>query len=112
MVFIRYLKAYIWINNQPVTRIVTPLAPSGVNLGMKRASITFSDELESKLENYLKAQTTPPSLSSVVQVALEEYLDKQAFLVRGYKAATSELDLPVSDAEVKADVSLNHDKFV
>jgi metal-responsive CopG/Arc/MetJ family transcriptional regulator len=42
---------------------------------MKRATITFPDELEQKLNAYLKGQRTPPSLSTVVQVALDEYLE-------------------------------------
>ncbi len=79
---------------------------------MKRASITFSDDLETKLESYLKAQPTPPSLASLVQVAVEEFLDKQAFIMRGYKQATAELDLPVSDTEVETDVSLNHNQYL
>ena len=78
---------------------------------MKRASITFSETLESKLEAYLQSKATPPSLSTLVNVALEEYLDKQAWLERGHVKTKGELTLPVSTAEVEPDVSLNHDKY-
>jgi metal-responsive CopG/Arc/MetJ family transcriptional regulator len=76
---------------------------------MKRASITFPDDLESQIAAYLRAQATPPSLSKLVQVALREYLERQAWLEREVRPAKGPLNLPVSDAEVEPDVSVRHD---
>ena len=48
---------------------------------MRRASITIPDGLESALEKYRKDLEVPPSLASVVQVALERYLEERGYLV-------------------------------
>lgn len=64
---------------------------------MKRATITFPDALEKKLEAYLAEQRTPPSLSTVVQVALEEYLENQKWLAREMRLPTGPLELTVAD---------------
>lgn len=56
---------------------------------MRRASITIPDGLESALERYRGDLEAPPSLASVVQAALERYLEE-----RGY---------PVEDGEVFED---------
>jgi len=42
---------------------------------MKRATITLSDELEAELDAYLARQDAPPSLTAIVQAALQRYLD-------------------------------------
>lgn len=42
---------------------------------MKRATITLTDELEAELEAYRGGQEVPPSLTSLVQVALRSFLD-------------------------------------
>jgi hypothetical protein len=41
---------------------------------MKRATITLTDELEAELEAYRAGQEVPPSLTSLVQVALRSFL--------------------------------------
>lgn len=41
---------------------------------MKRATITLTDELEAELEAYRAGQEVPPSLTSLVQVALRGFL--------------------------------------
>ncbi len=41
---------------------------------MKRATITLTDELEAELEAYRGGQEVPPSLTSLVQVALRSFL--------------------------------------
>lgn len=79
---------------------------------MKRATITFPDSLEQKLNAYLAQQRTPPSLSTVVQVALDEYLENQKWAGLEVTPATASLELPVSDAEVEGDVSVNHDTYL
>ena len=48
---------------------------------MKRASITIPDDLESALERYRRDLEVPPSLASVVQVALERFLKERGYLV-------------------------------
>lgn len=53
---------------------------------MRRASITIPDGLESALERYRKDLEVPPSLASVVQVALERYLEE-----RGYPVENGEI---------------------
>jgi hypothetical protein len=53
---------------------------------MRRASITIPDGLESALERYRRDLEVPPSLASVVQVALERYLEE-----RGYPVETGEM---------------------
>jgi hypothetical protein len=53
---------------------------------MRRASITIPDGLESALERYRRDLEVPPSLASVVQVALEKYLEE-----RGYPVETGEV---------------------
>jgi hypothetical protein len=79
---------------------------------MKRATITFPDELEQKISRYLDSQMTPPTLSMLVQVALDDFLDRHAWSARQYCPATNKPDLPVSDAPVEADVSLEHDEYL
>jgi hypothetical protein len=53
---------------------------------MRRASITIPDGLESALEKYRGNLEAPPSLASVVQVALRAYLED-----RGYPVETGEV---------------------
>jgi hypothetical protein len=49
---------------------------------MRRASITIPDGLESALERYRRDLEVPPSLASVVQVALERYLEERGYPVK------------------------------
>lgn len=79
---------------------------------MKRATITFPDALEKKLNAYLSQQRTPPSLSTLVQVALEDYLERQRWLALEPRSPTAALELPISDAEVEADVSARPDDYL
>jgi hypothetical protein len=48
---------------------------------MRRASITIPDELERALERYRGDLEVPPSLASVVQTALERYLEERGYSV-------------------------------
>lgn len=47
---------------------------------MKRTTITLSDELEAELESYRAGQEVPPSLTSLVQVALRSFLAERRSL--------------------------------
>jgi hypothetical protein len=49
---------------------------------MRRASITSPDGLESALERYRRDLEVPPSLASVVQIALEKYLEERGYPVK------------------------------
>ena len=83
-----------------------------LNWGVKRATITFSSELEAKLNTYMTEQKTPPSLNTVVQTALEEFLEAQKWnAVELRPPVNPHRELPVSDADVESDVSLNHDQY-
>lgn len=80
---------------------------------MKRATITFSDGLERKINAYLERQAVPPSLSALVQAALTEYLDNRQWLEREYRPPQGALTLPVSaTAAVEPDVSAKHDRYL
>lgn len=46
---------------------------------MKRATMTFPDDLAEAVDNYLQAQETPPALTTVLQAALRQYLSERGF---------------------------------
>jgi hypothetical protein len=76
-------------------------------MAMKRATITFPDDLAEAVDQYLKAQETPPAMTKVVQAALREYLHGRGFL-RAYKP----LKLRPLGNSGRADVSKNHDLYL
>ena len=47
---------------------------------MKRATMTFPDDLAEAMEKYVQAQEAPPALTTVVQAALREYLSERGYL--------------------------------
>lgn len=79
---------------------------------MKRATITFPDALEQKLNAYLQRQRTPPSLSTVVQVALDEYLENQKWAAYDVQPARGPLSITLAEeGSGESDVSINHDAY-
>ncbi len=42
--------------------------------------MTFPDDLAEALETYVQSQEAPPSLTTVVQAALRQYLGERGFL--------------------------------
>jgi metal-responsive CopG/Arc/MetJ family transcriptional regulator len=79
---------------------------------MKRVTVTLPDSLEQELDAYLAKQETPPSISTVLQVALREYLHSQRLREREYRPGRGVLKLPVAEeGSGKSDVSINHDKY-
>lgn len=74
---------------------------------MKRATITFPDDLAEAVDLYLKTQETPPAMTSVVQAALREFLQERGFL-RVYKP----LKLRPLGNSGRSDVSKNHDLYL
>jgi hypothetical protein len=76
---------------------------------MKRATITFPQDLEEALEHYLNDQAARPALTAIVQAAVREYLAD-----RGYLAGKSRV-LHITPAECgsgRKDVSSNHDRYI
>jgi hypothetical protein len=73
---------------------------------MKRATITLPEELAKAVDGYVKAQEAPPSLTSVVQAALREYLAGRGFLYE-----PRHLRIRVAAKGAERDLSINHDKY-
>jgi Arc/MetJ-type ribon-helix-helix transcriptional regulator len=81
---------------------------------MRRVTVTVPDELEHELERYIERQATAPSVTTIVQVALREFLAAQALRERHYERATRPFELeplPERDEAGEADVSRNHDRY-
>ena len=84
---------------------------------MKRATITLPDDLNERLNAYLKAQPVAPSLTKVMQAALEQFLrtqDLQRELAeRGYKPPLRwPVTFPVDEqGSGRSDISVNHDAY-
>jgi hypothetical protein len=74
---------------------------------MKRATMTFPDDLAEALENYVRAQEAPPALTSVVQAALREYLRQ-----RGYLRAYRPFKITPQGNSGRSDVSMAHDAYL
>jgi len=74
---------------------------------MKRATMTFPDDLAKAVDHYRNAQETPPPLTAVVQAALREYLRE-----RGYLRAFRPLKItPAARGSGRHDISQNHDLY-
>lgn len=74
---------------------------------MKRATITFPDDLSDAMEQYLKTQETPAAMTTVVQTALRQFLQERGFL-KAYKP----LRLRPLGNSGRSDVSRNHDQYL
>ena len=74
---------------------------------MKRATMTFPDDLAEAVDQYQRAQETPPALTTVVQTALREFLRQRGFL-RTYKPLKI---TPAAKGSGVADVSVDHDRY-
>ena len=84
---------------------------------MKRITITLPDELEQRLNTYRKAQSVPPSLTKVVQTALENFLEdwtRRELEKREYKPPSRwPVTFPVDEeGSGKRDISINHDNYL
>ena len=73
---------------------------------MKRATITFPDDLAEAVDQYMNAQEARPTITAVVQAALREYLQQRGFL-QSYKP----LKLRPLGSSRRSDVSKNHDLY-
>lgn len=77
---------------------------------MKRATITIPDELEAKLQEYVRRQEVPPALTAVVQAALREFLEqRERSEEHGFRPFRI---TPASRGSGLSDVSVNHDKYL
>jgi hypothetical protein len=74
---------------------------------MKRATVSFPDDLAEAVDNYVRAQEAPPALTAVMQAALREYLGGRGFL-RQYKP----LKIAPKGNSGRSDVSQNHDLYL
>jgi len=75
---------------------------------MKRTAITLAGQLEAALEAYRKRLDAPPTLTSVVQTALREYLAR-----RGFAPPSKPFHItPAKKGSGKRDVSLRHDDYL
>lgn len=82
---------------------------------MKRITVTLPDDLERELDSYLAAQGAPPSLTTLTQTALRDYLLVSKLRQRGYRPAQKPFDmrpLVEHDERGEADVSVNHDAYL
>jgi len=74
---------------------------------MKRATVTFPDDLAKAMDDYLESQDAPPSLTTVMQAALREYLRERGFL-REFRP----LKITPKGNSGRSDVSQNHDLYL
>jgi hypothetical protein len=74
---------------------------------MKRATMTFPDDLAKAIDDYLQSQEAPPSLTTVMQAALREYLRERGFL-REFRP----LKITPKGNSGRSDVSQNHDLYL
>ncbi|HSS97827.1 MAG TPA: hypothetical protein VLK33_12390 [Terriglobales bacterium] len=73
---------------------------------MKRATMTLPDDLAEAVEDYRQAQEASPSLTTVVQAALREYLRERGFLGK-YRP----LKIEAVGRSGRRDVSEKHDEY-
>jgi hypothetical protein len=74
---------------------------------MKRATMTFPDDLAKAMDDYLQSQDAPPALTTVMQAALREYLRERGFL-REFRP----LKITPKGNSGRSDVSQNHDLYL
>lgn len=75
---------------------------------MKRATMTLPDDLAEAVVNYQQAHEAPPTLTTIVQAALRQYLGERGFLrVRQPLEIT-----PAGKGSGRRDVSRDHDRYL
>lgn len=75
---------------------------------MKRATMTLPDDLAEAVDNYMNSQEAPPSLTTVIQVALRQYLEE-----RGFLKVRRPLEISVAPkGSGRRDVSQEHDRYL
>lgn len=77
---------------------------------MRRATVTIPDDLERELERYLRSRPAPPSLTTLMQVALRSFLREQRFAERSFQPAAGLFEIsPATRGSGHDDVSERHD---
>jgi metal-responsive CopG/Arc/MetJ family transcriptional regulator len=75
---------------------------------MKRATMTLPDDLAKAMDKYLASQEAPPSLTTVVQAALRQYLRERGFLRTRRTLAIT----PAAQGSGRSDISQQHDRYL
>lgn len=70
--------------------------------------MTFPDDLAKAMDDYLQSQDAPPSLTTVMQAALREYLRERGFL-REFRPLKI---TPAKKGSGRSDISENHDLYL
>jgi len=70
--------------------------------------MTFPDDLAKAVERYLASQEAPPTLTTMVQAALRQYLGERGFL---RTKRTLEIT-PARKGSGRSDVSQQHDRYL
>lgn len=70
--------------------------------------MTFPDDLAKAMDDYLQSQEAPPSLTTVMQAALREYLRERGFL-REFRPLKI---TPAKKGSGRSDISENHDLYL
>lgn len=70
--------------------------------------MTLPDDLAEAVESYQEAQEAPPSLTTVVQAALRQYLGERGFLRKGRALRIT----PAPKGSGLRDVSQRHDRYL
>lgn len=78
---------------------------------MKRATITIPDDLEAKLDAYVRRQDVPPALTAVVQTALREFLERRERSEETEFRPFRITPVEEKDGPGESDVSINHDEY-
>ncbi len=82
---------------------------------MKRITVTLPDDLEQELNTYLASKDAPPSLTTLTQAALRDYLQTKKLSERAYRPAQKPFGvrpLAEKDGDGELDVSLHHDAYL
>jgi hypothetical protein len=74
---------------------------------MKRATMTLPDDLAKAVDKYLASQEAPPSLTTLAQSALRQYLGERGFLRTRRTLAIT----PAGKGSGRSDVSRQHDRY-
>jgi metal-responsive CopG/Arc/MetJ family transcriptional regulator len=80
---------------------------------MKRTTITLPDDLERELDAYIERQEAGPSITSVVQAALRDFLTAQRLKELEYQPARGPLSItPAETGSGRNDVAIGHDRYL
>lgn len=75
---------------------------------MKRATMTLPEDIAEAVESYLASQEAPPTLTTVVQAALRQYLGDRGFLRTRRTLGIT----PARKGSGRSDVSQQHDRYL